>query len=196
MTGTILHIDASARNQGSISRDLTAKVVARYPDARVIARDLAAEPLPHVTEDWVAANFTPAESRTGAQRARLAQSDALVDELIAADTVVIGLPIYNFSLPAALKAWVDLTARVGRTFRYTESGPEGLLKGKRAIVAVASGGTEVGSGIDHATPYIRFILGFMGIEDVTFISADRMSIDPEASLEQAQKQLESLPRAA
>ena len=196
MTTTILQIDASARRQGSVTRDLTARIVAEHPAARVITRDLADGPVPQITEDWVAANFTPADSRTGAQRQALALSDALVAELKAADTLVIGLPVYNFALPAALKAWIDQVARAGLTFNYTAEGPQGLLKGKRAIVAMASGGTGAGSPIDFATPYIRHILSFLGITDVTVIAADGMNIEPEASLDRTLSQLTALPKAA
>lgn len=196
MTDTILHIDASARHQGSVTRDLSARIVARHPEARIITRDLADTPLPQLTENWVNANFTPADSRTEAQREALALSDALVKELQDADTVVIGLPVYNFGIPAALKAWVDLVARAGVTFAYTAEGPEGLLKDKRAIIAMASGGTEAGSDIDFATPYIRHILGFIGITDVSVVAADQMALDAEASLKRAEAQIETLARAA
>ncbi|MDR9485678.1 MULTISPECIES: FMN-dependent NADH-azoreductase [Sediminimonas] len=196
MTDTILHINASARRQGSVTRNLTAKVVAGHPNARVITRDLAEAPLPQLTEDWVAANFTPADARTKAQNDTLALSDTLVAELQAADTLVIGLPVYNFGVPAALKAWVDLIGRAGVTFRYTENGPEGLLTGKRAIVALASGGTEADSAIDFATPYIKHVLGFMGITDVTVVAADQMAQNAEASLEKATAQIAELARAA
>ncbi|MEQ8897202.1 MAG: NAD(P)H-dependent oxidoreductase [Roseovarius sp.] len=196
MTNTILHVDTSARHTGSVSRDLTARIIADHPGARVITRDLADTPLPQITEDWVGANFTPADSRTPAQQVVLAQSDALIAEMKEADTIVIGLPVYNFTVPTALKAWIDHVARVGLTFNYTDQGPVGLLTGKRAIVAVASGGTEVWSEIDHATPYIRFILGFMGITDVTVIAADRLAIDAEASMDKALAQLADLRAAA
>lgn len=196
MQETILHIDASARFQGSVSRDLTAKIIADRPAARVITRDLAETPVPQLTESWVNANFTPAESRTRAQEAALSQSDALIGELEAADTIVIGLPVYNFGIPASLKAWVDMVARAGVTFRYTENGPRGLLTGKRAIVALASGGTEAGSEIDFATPYIRHVLGFVGITDVTIVAADRMALDADASLRRADEQIEALSEAA
>jgi len=162
----------------------------------VVTRDLADTPLPQITEDWVNANFTPADDRTNAQKAVLAQSDALVAELEAADTVVIGLPIYNFGVPAALKAWIDLVARAGRTFKYTENGPVGLLEGKRAIVAVASGGTQAGSEIDFATPYVRHVLGFIGITEVEFVSADQLMIDADASLARAKDEIETLQVAA
>lgn len=196
MQETILHIDASARFQGSVTRDLTAKIIADRPAARVITRDLAETPVPQLTESWVNANFTPAESRTRAQEAALSQSDALIGELEAADTIVIGLPVYNFGIPASLKAWVDMVARAGVTFRYTENGPRGLLTGKRAIVALASGGTEAGSEIDFATPYIRHVLGFVGITDVTIVAADRMALDADASLRRADEQIEALSEAA
>ena len=118
------------------------------------------------------------------------------DEIKAADVVLIGLPIYNFGVPAALKAWIDLVARAGVTFRYTESGPVGLLAGKRAIVTVASGGTEAGSDIDFATPYIRHALKFIGITDVLFVKADRLAVNPEGTLKAAEKAVADLPVAA
>lgn len=191
MTQTVLHIDASARTQGSTSRDLTAKIVARLNADTVIRRDLTSA-LPHLTEDWINANFTPADDRDAVQRDLLSLSDQLVDEAIAADTLVIGVPIYNFAVPASLKAWIDLMARVGRTFTYTETGPEGLLTGKRAIIAVASGGTQVGSDIDFATGYLRHMLGFIGITDVQFIAADAMMVDAEAAMTRANSAIEAL----
>lgn len=196
MTRTLLHIDASARREGSVTRDLTARIVDRFPRAAVIRRDLAENPVPQITEDWVTANFTPAEERTPDQHWTLAQSDALVAELEQADTLVIGLPVYNFGLPAALKAWIDQVARAGVTFRYTANGPEGLLTGKRAIIAMASGGTEAESAIDFATPYLRHMLAFLGITDVTVVAADRMAVQPGESLERALARLDALPEAA
>ena len=196
MQETILHIDASARFQGSVTRNLTAKIIAVRLDASVITRDLAETPLPQLTESWVNANFTPAESRTKAQVTALSQSDALIGELEAADTIVIGLPVYNFGIPASLKAWVDMVARAGVTFRYTEDGPRGLLTGKRAIVALASGGTEAGSEIDFATPDIRHVVDFLGITDVTIVAADRMALDADASLRRADEQIGELSEAA
>ena len=191
MTHTVLHIDASARTQGSTSRDLTAKIVARLNADTVIRRDLTSA-LPHLTEDWINANFTPADDRDAVQRDLLSLSDQLVDEAIAADTLVIGVPIYNFAVPASLKAWIDLMARVGRTFTYTETGPEGLLKGKRAIIAVASGGTQVGSDIDFATGYLRHMLGFIGITDVQFVAADALMMDADAAMARANNAIEAL----
>ncbi|GAB4560426.1 MAG: NAD(P)H-dependent oxidoreductase [Ruegeria sp.] len=191
MTKTILHIDASARRTGSATRDLSARIVQHLGASRIIRRDLAT-PLPLLTEDWITANFTPADQRDATQRDLLALSDELVKELQQADTVVIGLPIYNFSVPAAFKAWIDLVARAGLTFSYTEDGPKGLLEGKRAILAIASGGTAVGSEIDFATGYARHVLGFIGIHDVDVVAADRMALDPEAALSNAQKAVAEL----
>lgn len=196
MTATaILRIDTSARSSGSVSRDLTDRVIARFPDATVTTRDLAPG-LPLIDETWVGANFTPAADRTPDQRAVLALSDELIAEVQAADTLVIGLPIYNFGVPATLKAWVDQVVRAGVTFRYTENGPEGLLQGKRAIVIVASGGTRAGSEIDFATGYIRHVLGFVGITEVEFVTADRLALDPESTLQSARNQIDELALAA
>ena len=191
MTKTILHIDASARRNGSATRDLSQRIVNHLGAGRIIRRDLAT-PLPLLTEDWIAANFTPADQRDATQRDRLALSDELVDELARADTIVIGLPIYNFSVPAAFKAWIDLVARAGLTFSYTENGPQGLLTGKRAILAIASGGTRVGSEIDFATNYAKHVLGFIGIDNVDVIAADQMARDAEATLSNAQKAVAEL----
>jgi FMN-dependent NADH-azoreductase len=190
----ILRIDASARNSGSISRDLTDRIVAKLSaeaDATVTTRDLASG-LPQVDSDWIAANFTPADQRNDAQKATLALSDSLVAEVQAADVLVIGLPIYNFGVPSTLKAWIDMIARAGVTFRYTEKGPVGLLEGKRAIVAVASGGTKMGSDMDFATGYIRHVMGFIGITQVDFVAADQLMIDAEATMKSALAQVDAL----
>ena len=184
ITRTVLHIDTSARRSASTSRDLSAQIVDRLAPETVLRRDLA-DALPLIDDNWIGANFTPEDQRTDAQRAQMALSDDLVAELKAADTVVIGLPIYNFSVPATLKAWIDMVARVGVTFRYTEAGPEGLLTGKCAILAVTSGGTPVGSEIDFATGYLRHVLGFIGITDIEIVAADRMNVDADAALKAA-----------
>lgn len=191
MTKTILHIDASARHQGSVSRDLSARIVERLAPQQTLRRDLA-NALPQLTEDWVNANFTPADMRTDAQKDTLALSDRLVEELEAADTVVIGTPMYNFGIPASLKAWVDLIARAGRTFQYTENGPRGLLSGKRAIVAIATGGAPVGSEIDFASTYLRQVLNFVGISDIEIIAADRLNADQDEALAAANARISAL----
>ena len=193
---TLLRIDSSAATQGSVSRALTDRIIAALAPDTVITRDLAKTPPPLITEDWINARALPEAERTPAQKAELEISDTLVAELAAADTIVIGLPIYNFAAPAALKAWVDLIARVGVTFRYTPNGPEGLLKGKRAILAMASGGTAAGSDIDFASGYMRHVLGFVGITDVTLISADALAKDPDGTMARAHAAIETLPKAA
>ncbi len=191
MTKTILHIDASARREGSATRDLSNRIVNHLKAGRIIRRDLAS-PLPLLTEDWINANFTPADQRDAVQRDQLALSDELVNELQQSDIIVIGLPIYNFSVPAAFKAWIDLVARAGLTFSYSENGPKGLLDGKRAILAVASGGTAVGSEIDFATDYAKHVLGFVGIHDVDVVAADQLALDAETSLSNAHKAVQEL----
>ena len=182
-TNKILRIDASMRHTGSVTRALTDKLVARLraanPASEVVHRDLA-DGVPMVDEAWIGANFTDPAERDDAQRAALAHSDELVAELKAADTLVIGLPIYNFGVPAAFKAWIDMIARARETFRYTETGPEGLMTGKRALIVVASGGVPVGSAMDFATPYVRHALAFIGITDVEFIPAAEFSEEADA----------------
>ncbi|KUP91866.1 FMN-dependent NADH-azoreductase [Tritonibacter horizontis] len=191
MAQTVLHIDSSARLSGSTSRDLTAQVVERLGAKQVIRRDLAT-PLPMLDEAWIGANFTPADQRTDDQKATLALSDTLVAELQAADTIVLGAPIYNFTVPTNLKAWIDLVARAGVTFRYTEAGPEGLLTGKRVVLVIASGGTEAGSDIDFACRYLRHMLGFIGLTEVELVAADQQMVDAEGSAKKAQDAIAAL----
>lgn len=193
-TQNILRVEASARKIESVTRQLTDAVIAhlgRQTDVNVKVRDIS-EGLPFVTESWVEANFTPDDQRSVSQQNTLSFSGQLINEIKAADTLVIGTPIYNFGIPATLKAWIDQIARVGVTFRYTETGPVGLLQGKRAIVAVASGGTPVGSEIDFATPYLRHALEFMGITEITFISADALSRDMADKIAQAHAEIAHL----
>ena len=194
-TNKILRIDTSMRHTGPVTRALTDKLVARLraasPGSEVTVRDLAAG-VPLVNEAWIGANFTDPAERDDAQRAALAHSDELVAELKAADTLVIGLPIYNFGVPAAFKAWIDMIARARETFRYTETGPEGLMTGKRALVVVASGGVPVGSAADFATPYVRHVLGFIGITEVEFISADSLMSGADAAIANAEARIEEL----
>lgn len=190
MTKTLLHIDASARFVGSTTRHLTGRIVEKL-GGTIIRRDLS-NALPHIDETWVNANFTPADQRSDAQNAALALSDTLIAEIKAADVLVIGVPVYNFGVPAALKAWIDLIARAGVTFTYTENGPKGLMTDKRAVIAIASGGTEVGSDIDFASGYLRHILGFIGITDVEIIAADKTMADADKALEKANAGIEAL----
>jgi FMN-dependent NADH-azoreductase len=187
----ILKIDSSARSQGSASRELTTKIAEKLGGAST-TRDLGAAPLPQVSEAWLGANWTPADDKSDAQKALLAQSDALIAELQAADTVVIGVAMYNFGIPAGLKAWVDLVCRAGLTFEYTPEGPKGLLSGKRAIVALATGGVPMGSPMDHASTYMTTMLGFIGITDVTFVSAEGTAHDLDGALKAAEDQIKAL----
>ncbi|MEM8615754.1 MAG: NAD(P)H-dependent oxidoreductase [Pseudomonadota bacterium] len=194
MSKTLLRLDSSARLEGSQSRALAKRLTKRLssPDTRIIVRDLAANPLPAVDAAWIEANFSPDDQRTPVQRAILSQSDALIEELEAADIIIIGVPIYNFGVPSGLKAWIDLVARARRTFRYTDAGPEGLLVGKRAILIVASGGTKADSEMDFATPYMRHALGFLGIHDVEVVAADQLMIQAEHSIAVAHAEIERL----
>lgn len=191
MTQTVLRIDASARRTGSESRKLADRVIERLSPDTVVTRDLGTS-IPAIDEPWLAANWTPENDRTDAQRDLLALSDHLISEIQSADTLVISTPIYNFGIPSSLKAWVDQIARAGITFRYTENGPEGLLQGKRAIIAIASGGTQVGSDIDWASGYLKHIMEFIGISDVQFVAADRLMVDADASHAKADAALEAL----
>jgi len=199
----ILDLSASAKPDGSISRmlaaDLIAALEARHGELHVTRRDLAAG-LPFIDADWVSANFTPEEERNDAHREKLAGSDELVAELKNADVLVIGAPIYNFSVPAVLKAWIDMIARARLTFRYTEDGVEGLVKGTKAYVLVPSGGVQLGSPMDFATPYLRHALAFVGITNVEFIAAAGADRDNGETLDNARARIAELvhlaPRAA
>lgn len=188
----ILTLHSSGRVDGSATRGLTGDLVRaleiRHGNVRIRTRDLA-DGISFVDEAWIGANFTAPEERTPSQRAALTTSDRLVAELEEADIVVIGVPIYNFGVPAALKAWVDMIARARLTFRYTDSGPEGLLKGKKAYLVVASGGVSVDSNIDFATPYMRQALKFVGITDIEVISADRINSRGEDAIDQARMRI-------
>lgn len=169
---SLLRIDSSARKTGSVSRALADKVEAALATGPVTHRDLSRDPLPQIDAHWAAARLVEPEARTPEQADALALSDALVDELKAADTIVISAPIYNFGIPASLKAWIDLVARPRVTFSYSEGGPVGHLTGKRAVLVMASGGVPIGSQMDYATPHLRHVLGFLGISDVTVVSSE------------------------
>lgn len=172
----ILYITASIRSETqSVSRQIGQGIVdalVSQTGASVTTRDLADNDIPYLTAERFAANLAPADQRTPEQ-AELAQiADTLIAELQAADTIVIASPVYNFAPPATLKSWADLVARAGTTFAYTANGPEGRLTGKKAYLAIASGGTQVGSEIDFMTRWLTFFLGFLGISDVDIIAAD------------------------
>ena len=172
---TILHITASIRNGESVSRSLGTKLIdglAGKTGARVVQRDLSENNIPFIDAERFAANLAPYAERSAEQHELAKIADELIDELKAADTIVFSVPIYNFSVPATVKAWADLVARAGTTFQYTANGPEGLLTGKKAYIAAASGGTPVGSDMDFMTPWLTFFLGFLGIKDVEVVAAD------------------------
>lgn len=188
----VLLVTASGRYDGSVSRNLATRFIEtlgdRLGDLQVHHRDVATG-LPFIDADWIGANYTPAARRSEAQRQTLSQSDELVQEVADADILVIAAPVYNFSVPASLKAWIDLVARAGLTFRYTENGPVGLLGGRKAYVVLASGGTPIGSDIDFASGYLRHILGFIGIDDVTVIAAERLVQQSDSAVAHAEQQI-------
>jgi FMN-dependent NADH-azoreductase len=180
----LLQINTSLfSNDGQSSRLAADFVAARQsvdPDLEVVVRDLAREPIPHLTAERFQAFVARQEARTAAQRAIVAESDVLIDELKAADVVVLGLPMYNFGVPSQLKAYFDHVARAGVTFRYAEQGPVGLLTGKKAYVLATRGGSYAGTPRDLETGYVRQFLGFIGITDVEFVYAEGLAIN-EAS---------------
>ena len=188
----ILRLDASANTESSTSTklgdQLIEKLRALHGDVEVHQRDLN-QGLSFIDSEWVAANFTPSDSRTDEQKARLEFSDSLIEELRQADHIVLTTPMYNFGIPATLKAWIDQIARAGVTFRYTENGPEGLLGNKRVDIVITTGGAPLESPVDFVSGYLRQIFRFIGIEDVNIIGADRMNVDAEASLQQAALQI-------
>jgi FMN-dependent NADH-azoreductase len=171
-------------NSQRIAQLLIDDLVAADPEATVTVRDLASNPLPHVGESFVSGLYKSAEERTLEEADAIARSDALVDELIATDTIVIAAPMYNFGVPSTLKAWVDHVARAGRTFRYTEAGPKGLLANKRAILVVSRGGIYSkgpAAAMDFQESYLRGVLGFLGITDVQTIHVEGIGLGADAA---------------
>jgi FMN-dependent NADH-azoreductase len=175
---TLLKIQTSlagSQGQSSLLADqFISTWLARNPDGRVVIRDLSRDVVPHLTAERFAAFGTNPEERTAGQRAIVAESDALIDELRAADTIVFAVPMYNFSVPSTLRSYFDHIARAGVTFRYTATGPEGLLTGKRAYVFITRGGIHAGPA-DTQTPYLRQFLGFIGITNVEFLHAEGLA---------------------
>ena len=163
-------------NDGQSSR-LADQFVAARKDAHVVVRDLSDFPVPHLDGERFQALLSKPESRTLDQQAVVSYSDALIDELKAADAIVLGLPMYNFGIPSTLKAYFDHIARAGLTFKYTEKGAVGLLTGKKAYVFAARGGVYAGTPADTQTAYVRHFLGFLGITDVEFVYAEGLAID-------------------
>ena len=171
----ILHVTSSIRGDDSVSTSLGSKLIKRLAikdEATVVTRDLAKNDLPFIDAERHAANLAPYADRSDAQHGLAKIADELIDELEAADTIVFSVPVYNFTVPATLKAWADLVARAGRTFRYPQNGPEGLLTGKTVYITAATGGTPLGSDIDFMSPWLKFFLGFLGMTDVRIVAAD------------------------
>ena len=181
----ILQINSSARSAGANSTRLadavTTRLKAANPGAVVELRDLAAHPHPVLDEAALGALFTPAEQRSPEQAARVALDDALIAQVQAADAIVLGVPMYNFGVPVQLKTWIDAIAKAGVTFRYTENGPEGLIKGKKVYVALARGGLYRDTPADSQVPYLKGVLGFLGMTDVEFIYAEGLSMGAESA---------------
>ena len=175
----ILQINSSARRDASHSTRLANRIVERLraadPDATLTLRDLGRSPHPVLDEATLTALFTPAQQRTAEQAARVAQDDALIAEIQAADVVVLGVPMYNFGVPASLKNWIDAISRAGVTFRYTQRGPEGLLKGKKVYVALTRGGNYRNTPADTQVPYLTTVFAFLGLVDVHFVYAEGLA---------------------
>lgn len=192
----ILVIESSARQQGSVSRELTRQFIAQWqqthPADQVQLRDLAVEPVPHLDADLLGGWLKPSDQQSSAEQQALLRSNRLTEELLAADVLVLAAPMYNFAIPSTLKAWLDHVLRAGLTFKYTETGPQGLLSGKRAFVLTARGGIYAGSTMDHQEPYLRQALGFIGIHQVEFVHAEGLNLGAdslEKGLSQAREQL-------
>src|SRR5260221_5075642 len=196
---TLLQIKASLFSDNGQSSQLADRFVAKWrevhPEGRVILRDLALQPVPHLDAARFGALLAKPEDRTEEQAAVVAYSDELIGELKSADVIVLGLPMHNFGVPSMLNAYFDHIARAGVAFRYTEKGPVGLLGGKQAYVFAARGGLYAGTPKDTQTPYVRVFLNFLGIEDVRFTYAEGLNIGPavkEASLAKAKVEVDQL----
>ena len=200
---TLLVVNSSPRSQ-SVSRKLTRLFTeqwkAQNPDGQVIERDLAADALPYVDEAWIHAVYTPEDQRTAQQKETLRLSDKLIDEIMKADVIVLGIPMHNFTIPAMLKAWFDQITRAGKTFSYGANGPEGLVpQGKKVVAVVSRGGAyplnSPYAAFDFQVPYVRHMLAFIGLTDVTFVDADKQAMGAEIaqqSVELAENHINSL----
>ena len=197
----ILIIDSAATGDASVSRRLTGELAGtlrrRHPGATIVRRDVGSDPIPHLVAETTHA-IRGAEAGTDAARDAVALSDTLIAELKAADLIVIGAPMYNFGMPSTLKAWFDHVLRAGITFRYSEAGPEGLVTGKKAIVIETRGGLYSegpAAAMDSQEPHLRTMLGFMGVDDVAFVRAEKLGFGPEAAaaaIEAATAELDAL----
>ena len=181
----LLHLDSSALGAHSVTRQLTAAAVARWADAagsaRVVRRDLDQAPLPHLS------------AATLADPAAVAQSTAILDEFLAADVIVLGAPMYNFGIPSTLKAWLDRIAVAGKTFRYTATGPEGLVPDKTVVIVTAAGGAHAGQPTDFVEPYLRQVFGFLGVRQLHVVRADGVAVSPERRRDAIDAAIAALP---
>jgi FMN-dependent NADH-azoreductase len=204
----LLFVSSSLFGDGSQSRLIASEFIDRWrqsrPSTTVMERELAADSIPHLSLAALAASMTPADARSSAERQAVALADTLIAEVEAAEVIVLTAPMYNFSIPSTLKAWIDHITRAGRTFRYGAAGPEGLLKGKKVFIVTARGGiysdNSPAKGMDFQEPYLRAMLGFLGLDDVTFIHVEGLKMSPEAAasgIERARKAVDELmPTAA
>src|SRR5581483_10576577 len=200
---TLLEIRSSIYSDGGQSSRLADRFVAQWraanADGKVIVRDLAREPVPHIDAARFGSFLATAKERTPAQQAIVAYSDALIEELQTADVIVFAVPMYNFGIPSTLKAYFDHVARAGVTFRYTANGPMGLLTGKKVYVFAARGGLYAGTPNDHESNYVRQFLGFIGMNDIQFVYAEGLAISEaskQAGISRAKHAVEELAAAA
>jgi FMN-dependent NADH-azoreductase len=201
---TLLIVNSSPRSQ-SVSRRLTQHFVdewkKRNPDTQTIERDLSSAAIPLVNEPWIQAVYTPEAQRTPEQQKMLQLSDALIAELMMADTIVLGVPMHNFTVPTVLKAWIDQIARAGKTFAYNDQGPKGLIPSEKKVFAIVSRGgpyapdSPVGA-MDFQVPYLQKMLAFLGLTDVTFIHADKQGFGPEAAQQAIDRAVQHLSQIA
>lgn len=185
----LLVIESSPRStsvSGSVAKEYVTEWQRKHPSGTVVRRNVAVNPIPFVSEQWIGAAYTPAESRSEEQKQILSISDKLIDELEAADAIVLAVPMHNFGISAHLKTWIDQVVRIGRTFSYTAQGPQGLLdENKKVIVVVARGGAYSGESpyafLDQQEPYLRTVLGFVGLKNVQFVYAENQARGTEAA---------------
>ncbi len=184
---SILLVTSSPRGAAShstrVATELAQKLQAKTPGAKIVIRDLANNPLPHIDADYASGIYTPAESRSAQQQSVVGVSDAIVDELFAADAIVIATGLINFNISSTLKSWIDHIARAGKTFSYGADGPKGLVTGKKVYLVIASGGvysSGPAASFDHATPYLKVALGFLGMTDVEVVRIEGVAMGPEA----------------
>jgi FMN-dependent NADH-azoreductase len=194
----VLLIHSSVFGDKSQSLALARDFLKRHPHRSVVERALSPQTMPHLDGETYVAMGTPSDDHDSRQKAAVTLSDTLIAELEAADTIVLAVPMYNFSIPSTLKAWIDHVARRGRTFKYTEKGPEGLLKGKKVVVLTARGGVYSNGApaavYDFQEPYIRTVLGFLGLTDVTFVHFEGIGMGPEAAAANREKAIATIER--